>query len=47
MQVSSPEFIYTTAMQAADGVPGAATFEIAQMSAAVGAGPYGKVTFDG
>ncbi|MGR3781987.1 MAG: baseplate multidomain protein megatron, partial [Albimonas sp.] len=47
MQVSSPEFIYTTAMQAADGVPGAATFEIAQMSAAVGAGHYGKVTFDG
>lgn len=47
MQVTAPEFTYTTAMQGADGVLGAATFEVAQMSASVGAGRYGKVTFDG
>ncbi|MEC9433025.1 MAG: glycoside hydrolase TIM-barrel-like domain-containing protein [Pseudomonadota bacterium] len=46
-EVTSPSFVYTAAQQAGDGIGAVATFEIAQISAAVGPGHDGKVTIDG
>ncbi|MGM0583572.1 MAG: baseplate multidomain protein megatron [Pseudomonadota bacterium] len=46
-ETGTPEFLYTAAQQAADGIGSAATFEIAQISAAVGPGHEGKATIDG
>ena len=47
-ETSAPEWLYPAAQRTADGTDaGAVTVEVAQISAVVGAGPYGKGTFDG
>lgn len=46
-QSTGPEFLYSAAAQAADGIGGSATFEVAQISAVYGPGSEGKVTFHG
>ncbi|PIE14408.1 MAG: host specificity protein [Rhodobacterales bacterium] len=46
VQVSSPGWTYTIAMQAADGVSGAVDIEVAQISATLGAGAFATLTLD-
>ena len=46
-EVSVPEFDYTAAMRAADGVSGPFEFEVAQISERFGAGAFVKGTFNG
>ena len=40
----SPEWTYTAAARAADGVPGLYTVEVAQVSAQVGPGAWAQIT---
>lgn len=45
--ISSPAWVYTSAQQASDGIVGAFTIEVAQVSDTFGAGLYRKVEIDG
>lgn len=46
VEVASPEFVYTNAMQASDGASGAVDFDIAQISDRFGAGPFIRRTLN-
>ncbi len=43
VEVAAPAFTYTTAMRSADGIAGAATFAVAQLSDRFGPGPFRSV----
>ncbi len=47
VSVSVPAVVYSAAAQAEDGATGTLTFEVAQMSARYGAGPFERIEFDG
>ncbi len=46
-EVTAPLYVYTAAEQAEDGVAGAVTLEVAQVSARFGAGPFERIEVDG
>jgi len=47
VELATPDFTYTTAMQAADGVSLPYTIEVAQVSARFGPGPFTRIEING
>ena len=47
VSVGTPGFAYSLVAQVEDGAAGALAFEVAQVSVRYGAGPFGRIEFDG